>query len=69
MKNYQTGITLENDLIWYSEAKTNDLFHAISVITKNLPNFSNNPDTIIIGAKNEDNELEVITLKPITNSF
>ena len=59
LKNYQTGITLEYDLIWYSEATTNDLFHAISVITKNQQDYFNNPDTIIIGAKNKENKLEV----------
>ena len=60
LRNYQTGISLEYDLIWYTEANTNDLLHAISVLIKNQPDFFNNPDTVIIGAENKENQLEVI---------
>jgi hypothetical protein len=51
IRNYQTGITLEYDLLYYTEARTNDLLHVISVLIKNQPSFFNDPDTVIIGMK------------------
>ena len=53
LRNYQTGITLEYDLIYYKEATSNDLLHVISVLIKNQPNFFNDPDTIILEQKEE----------------
>jgi hypothetical protein len=59
LQNYQTAITLEYDTIWYNEANTNDLLHAVSVLIKNQSCFFNDPDTVIIGKQTENNQLEV----------
>ena len=61
LRNYQTGITLEYDLLYYVEAKTNDLLHLISVLIKNQPTFFNDPDTVILGIHKES-DIEVRNL-------
>jgi hypothetical protein len=60
LHDYKSGIALEYSILYYTAAKTNDFLHLISVLVKNQPKYFEDPDTVIIGVKTEENKIKVI---------